>query len=111
MPRVAAILRPLMAMTNFEVYLGRQARSDPNPVAQDRTHQKYERIQKPWLIPTSLPGRPSKIAPDTPVVMRNPNQTRKPTMRPPAIPFGSPATLASLRSEERRVGKECQSVR
>src|SRR2546422_5318184 len=58
--------------------------------------RRYERIQKPWLIPTSLPERPSKIAPDTPVVRRKPNQTKSPTIRPPAIPLGSPATLASL---------------
>src|SRR3989475_1150298 len=58
--------------------------------------RRYERIQKPWLIPTSLPERPSKIAPDTPVVRRKPNQTKSPTIRPPAIPLGSQATLASL---------------
>src|SRR5437870_4394451 len=45
-------------------------------------------------MPRSLLERPSKIAPDTPVVMRNPNHTRNPTTMPPRTPAGNP-TLAS----------------
>src|SRR6266705_727603 len=48
----------------------------------------------PTLIPTSLPGRPSKIPPVTVVVMRKPNQARKPTTSPPPAPPGRP-TLAN----------------
>src|SRR5205807_8904833 len=55
---------------------------------------RYDTIANPRLMPRSLLERPSKIAPDTPVVMRNPNHTRNPTTMPPRTPAGNP-TLAS----------------
>src|SRR5437667_10796052 len=44
----------------------------------------------PTLIPTSLPGRPSKIPPVTVVVIRTPNTARKPTTSPPPAAPGRP---------------------
>jgi len=63
---------------------------------------RYDTNVKPTLIPTSLPGRPSKMPPETVIVIRNPNQARNPTTSPPAtLPGSAHVGQASIFEEDR----------